>query len=299
MRQQHATQPDLLPRQQPLLPGIPGLLISERVVMSIITLNAIVLFADAFPQINAAAGRWLMVLDYSCIVYFVLEVILKWRALGWVRYISSGWNSFDFTIVALSTPALLVPFGMVTEGWGAILLLRLIRLSRFLRMLRFSPRLERLLAGAQRALRASLGILIATVFYLFIFGVAATYLFGHPDSPAHEKFSDPIISMYTMFTVFTIEGWFETPDLIAAEQRYWAAHAVRGFFVLAVISGGIILLSLLNAVFVEEMSSDLSEQQEKDFDEVDSALRELRDELRQRLDAIERKLDERIGGGGS
>lgn len=297
MPSRHALQPSLRLPQPPLLPGLAGVLVSERVVMSVVGLNALVLFADAFPQINAAAGGWLAWADYTCVVYFVIEVLLKWRALGWRGYIDNAWNAFDFSIVLLSTPVLLTPFGILgTEGFGAILLLRLIRLSRFMRMLRFIPRLERLLAGAQRALKASLGILIVTIFYLFIFGIAATYLFGHSGSPVAERFSDPLVSMYTMFKVFTVEGWFDAPDTIANGRGYWAAHAVRGFFVLAVVSGGIILMGLLNAVFVEEMSSDLSEQQERDFDEVDSALRALHEEMRERLDAIDRRLDE-LGKG--
>lgn len=270
-------------------------IVNERVVMAVISLNALILFFDAFPEIHAVAGHWLHALDYLCILYFVVEVGVKVAVIGWRDYIRNPWNAFDFSIVVLSTPALLAPFGVSGEGFGALLLLRLIRLSRFLRMLRFIPRLERLIAGAQRALRASIGVLLATVFYLFIFGLAASYLFGHGEGPAAERFRDPLIAMYSMFTVFTVEGWFETPDLIAAEQGYWAAHAVRAFFVLAVVTGGIILLSLLNAVFVEEMSSDLSEQQEKDFDEAERNLQEMRDTLLARLDAIDRRLDA-LGG---
>ncbi|MCC7479108.1 ion transporter [bacterium] len=272
-------------------------IVSERTTLFFISLNAAVLFFDAFPAIHASpAGHWLHIIDYGCILFFVLELVLKLILQGRRGYFSQAWNVFDFTVVVLSLPALLVPFGVAQgEGFVAILLLRLIRLSRFMRALRFIPRLERLVAGAQRALRASTGVMLAMLFYLFIFGLAATYLFGQPDSPAHAKFSDPLVSMYSMFTVFTVEGWFETPDLIAGESGYWAAHAIRAFFVLAVITGGIILLSLLNAVFVEEMSSDLSEQQEDSFEKLDVELAQLKSELLQRLEAIEARIAERSG----
>jgi voltage-gated sodium channel len=272
-------------------------LISERTVLFFISLNALVLFLDAFPALHAACGHWLHWVDYACIVYFLFELVAKLSLLGPRGYFKQGWNIFDFTIIVLSLPALLAPFGLVAgEGFVAFLLLRLIRLSRFLRALRFIPRLERLVAGAQRALRASVGVMLAMLFYLFIFGLAATYLFGQPDSPAFDKFSDPLVSMYSMFTVFTVEGWFETPDLIAGAESYWTAHAVRAFFVIAVITGGIVLLSLLNAVFVEEMSSDLSEQQEDNFEVLLREIEALKAENKDLRGEILGRLD-RIGSG--
>jgi voltage-gated sodium channel len=258
-------------------------LIRESTVIAVIALNALVIFLDAFPPIHSAAHSWLQAVDYACILYFVAEMAVKLYAYGARGYFASSWNVFDFSIVVLSSPALLIPFGLTEGGWAALLVLRLVRLSRFLRLLRFIPRLERLIAGAKRALKASVGVLLAMVFYVFIFGLAGTYLFGGADSPVREKFADPLISMFTMFTVFTVEGWFETPETLAGKAGYWAAHGIRLFFVVAVIFGGIILLSLLNAVFVEEMSSDLREQAEDEADEVNAKL----DAILERLERIE------------
>ncbi len=267
-------------------------LIREQTVIFVIGLNALIIFLDAFPPIHATAHDVLFAIDYVCILFFVLEMSLKLYAYGARGYFAVPWNVFDFSIVVLSSPALLIPFGLETEGISALLVLRLVRLSRFLRLLRFIPRLERLLAGAKRALRASIGVLLAMLFYVFIFGLAGTYLFGGPESPVHEKFSDPLISMFTMFTVFTVEGWFETPETLAATSGYWAGHGIRIFFVIAVISGGIILLSLLNAVFVEEMSSDLREQAEEEAEDQQASLLRVRDELGAKLDAITLRLEQ-------
>jgi voltage-gated sodium channel len=266
-------------------------LISERNVILVIALNALVIFLDAFPPIHAAAHGPLFAIDYVSILYFLAEMAIKLYLYGARGYFASPWNVFDFIIVVFSSPALLIPFGLQGEGLAALLVLRLIRLSRFLRLLRFIPRLERLLAGAKRALRTSVGVLLAMLFYVFIFGLAGTYLFGGAGSPVQERFADPLISMFTMFTVFTVEGWYETPELLAGEAGYWAAHGIRLFFILAVVTGGIILLSLLNAVFVEEMSSDLREQAEEDAEEQQDAIERLRVELNAKLDQIAARLD--------
>jgi voltage-gated sodium channel len=284
-------QAELFPPQRPA-PTWVTTLVSERLVIVVIAINALTIFLDAFPPIHVAAHDALFAIDYVCILFFLLEMVLKLYLYGPRGYFSTGWNIFDFVVVVFSSPALLIPFGLQTEGISALLVLRLIRLSRFLRLLRFIPRLERLLAGAKRALRASIGVLLAMLFYVFVFGLAGTYLFGGPASPVQEKFSDPLISMFTMFTVFTVEGWFETPEALAGASGYWAGHAIRIFFVIAVVTGGIILLSLLNAVFVEEMSSDLREQAEEDAEDQQAALNSLRDELIARLDRINARLEQ-------
>ena len=60
-----------------------------------------------------------------------------------------------------------------------------------------------------------------------------------------------------MFKVFTVEGWFTIPDEIAAAAASpVVGWAVRGFFAFAVTTGGILGLSMANAVFVDEMVMD-------------------------------------------
>ena len=81
--------------------------------------------------------------------------------------------------------------------------------------------------------------------------------------------------MYTLFKVFTIEGWFEVPDAIAAESTrgVWYVWAVKAYFVVAVLCGGLLGLSLANAVFVDEMTADNTRR-------VEAQVAELADEIR-------------------
>jgi len=264
--------------------------VSDAVVLAVVGLNAVVLFLDAFPQVHDCCGVLLWAVDYVCILFFVIEAVIKISRTEGRHYFQSGWNVFDLLIVLASSPALLVPFGFGTQHLAGLLVLRLARLLRFLKLLRFIPNVERLLEGARRALRASVGILLVTFFYIFIFGIAATYFFGMGEG-ALPEFSNPIVSMYTMFKVFTIEGWFEMADVIAGTSTAFSAHLVRSFFVLAVVIGGIIILSLLNAVFVDEMSSDLAERHEDNVKELQTQITELTAQLHERLDRITAKLE--------
>ncbi len=80
-------------------------LIDERVVVAAILLNAIALFVGDYRS-EGPRGFWFAV-DYGCVVYFVIETVIKLVAEGWRGYWRSNWNRFDFIIIAISTPALL------------------------------------------------------------------------------------------------------------------------------------------------------------------------------------------------
>ena len=52
-------------------------LIAETLVMSIIGLNALVLFLDGFPSVSEATGGLLGWVDYACLLYFIVEAFIK------------------------------------------------------------------------------------------------------------------------------------------------------------------------------------------------------------------------------
>ena len=82
--------------------------------------------------------------------------------------------------------------------------------------------------------------------------VVAQILFA---SDAPELFGDPLRACYSMFRIFTIEGWHEIPDAIGRNaSAEWTAFA-RVYFGVAVLVGGILGLSLGNAVFVDQMAA--------------------------------------------
>ena len=91
--------------------------------------------------------------------------------------------------------------------------------------------------------------------------MGANALFG---DVAPKHFGDPLKSAYTLFKVFTVEGWYEIPEEMAANgEDGGLVNMVRGYFVFAVFTGGILGLSLANAVFVDEMIADNNDRLEK------------------------------------
>ncbi len=248
-------------------------LIAEKTVLAIILLNALVMFLDAFPGVNKEVGNILRVLDHGFLLYFIFEISAKIVVLGFREFWGRNWNKFDFIVVLTSAPALL-SFIIDVRIFSIILVLRLCRLLRFLRVLSFIPHRDQLLKGVIRSLKASVGVIISLLFLNFMLSMGATYMFG---KTAPEYFGNPLLSIYSMFKIFTVEGWYEIPDLLASRSGSLAMSLVsRVYFILAVLSGGILGLSLANAIFVDEMTVDNTKKLEEMVEGLTEEVRALR-----------------------
>lgn len=260
-------------------------LVDERLVLAVITFNLVILFARSFQSMKVY-DDFLFALDYVCLIYFLIELLLKIGLWGFRHFWSSSMNRFDFVIVAASAPALIAPFTEL-EGLTVVLVLRAGRLLRFLRVLRFIPHADQLWAGIGRALKASVGLILAIVLYLTVMGLIASHLFVDV-APTH--FSDPFTSIYTIFKVFTIEGWFEVPDLIAASHGPMMAFAARAFFTFTVVTGGLVGMSIINAVFVDEMVMDNNDMLEERIAALTIEMEAMRGEHLEVLQGIDARL---------
>ncbi len=264
-----------------------SLLVSEPVVVFMILLNATVMVVLGYIPHNTSTHVLLDSIDYGCIVYFVLEAALK-IGLQRKEYFRSEWNRFDFVVVMLSSPALFAPVADL-ETFGGILILRLGRLFRLFRLLRFIPDREHIFAGVGRALRASIGVFLALFLLNVILALGATFLFR---DVAPELFGNPFSSLYTMFKVFTLEDWFAVPDLLAERSgNEWMATLARAYFVVSVLVGGILGLSMANAVFVDEMTLDNTDALEAKTEVLEGKIDALREEVASLRGLLERDRD--------
>ncbi len=251
-------------------------LIAEKTVLAIILLNALAMFLDAFPGLNQKIGTWLGILDHVFLLYFLFEISAKIGISGFRKFWARNWNKFDFIIVLTSAPALL-SFIIDARMFSVILILRLCRLLRFLRVLSFIPHRDQLMKGVVRSLKASVGVVISLLFLNFMLSMGATYLFG---KTAPEYFGNPLLSIYSMFKIFTVEGWYEIPDLLVLRSGSMAMALVsRVYFILAVLFGGILGLSLANAIFVDEMTVDNTRKLEKMVEALTEEVRALRSDV--------------------
>ncbi len=248
-----------------------------------VVVNAMVIFLLYFPEIRTNAFncyQTLNFIDHVYVVIFGLEAYFKIRHGGIRRYFKDGWNIFDFLLVLISVPGFLHYLGFSNVMDTSIFqLLRLFRLARLIRFLKFIPNVKMIIAGLKRAIRASVFVLVVLVFLNFILALFACHFYG---TLVPDYFGNPMISMYYIFQMFTVEGWNEIPIIIAtAAQKSnpgGATYTIVGariFFIFVVLIGGIFGMSLANAVFVDEMTMDNNRKLENKIDKMQKQLVEL------------------------
>ena len=252
--------------------------VSEKWVMSVILLNTLVMTAAGFFHEGTPERVLADRIDYACVLFFVFEVTWKVRRLGWDGYRADGWNRFDFLVTVLCLPVLVEPFTSGTHYLSWLPVFRAGRLFRLFRLLRFIPDATGLARGIVRALKASVGVFLALALVNLIFALSAHFIFG---DIAPERFGDPARSIYSIFQIFTLEGWNEFPELIegkiATEGLHpgWL-HITRAFFMFAVLVGGILGFSMANAVFIDEMTLDNNRELEEKVDALAAEIQALR-----------------------
>jgi len=242
---------------------------SEKVIMGVILLNSLVIFLDA----SGVEHPWLVYADALCSLFFIGEMLLKMRQDGFLGYWKSGWNRMDGTLVLLSIPSLLESFMPTSMDLSFLLIFRLLRAFRFFRLIHFFPDVEMIGKNFEKGLRASLSLLVGYFIIILIFALLSTALFGQA---APQYFGSPLDSIYSIFRLFTIEGWYDIPDTIGATFGTVGVAMVRLYFIFLLIFGGVIGLSLINSVFVDAMVSDNN------------------DDLLKRIDTLEEKIDQLI-----
>lgn len=245
--------------------------------MIIIFLNAVTIFIEGFDELPSIVADTAAVLDYSFTFIFCLELIVEVRHFGWKKYASDGWNKLDIILVVLSLPSLFSPFLSLNDtDFSFFLILRLCRVFKFFRFIRFIPGIEHLISGIKRAMRSSVLVLLSFFILILVLSMLACFLFKD-NSP--EYFGNPLISLYSIFKIFTVEGWYEIPDSIALQSSPVVAIFTRFFFSVLLLVGGILGLSLVNSIFVDSMVSDSNVGLEQKIDDLHAKMDELHKEI--------------------
>jgi len=245
--------------------------LNENIILGVIILNSITILLGAFDNISPAQAKIITTIDNVITVIFVIEMIVKIRAFKISGYFSSNWNKLDCLLVLLSIPALISwIFDLSLSSLSFFLIFRVLRVFKSFRFLKFVPGITDLIKGVQRALKTSVVIILGFCIYIFIIGIFSTYLF---QNVAPEHFSNPLTSFYSIFKIFTVEGWYEIPEQITANTNGTVSFFSKLYFVFILVTGGIFGLSLVNSIFVEAMLSDNT------------------DDISQKIDKLEAKLD--------
>ena len=227
---------------------------SPRVVafiVGVILINAVVLGLETNQDLMSRAGTLLVAIDKVCLAVFIVEIICKllaFRGLFW----RSGWNVFDFVVVAVA----LVP------GAGPWAIIRSLRVLRVLRLLTMIPSLRKVVAAFLHAIPGLGGVLLLMIVFLYTSAVLAVNLFG---KQFPEWFGSLTGSLFSLFQVLTLEGWADMARAIM-EVYPWAPL----FFIPFILIATFTVLNLFIGIIVNTMQ-ELSTLPEDDLPKKDLA----------------------------
>lgn len=253
------------------------LFLNEYNILMLIIVNAITIVIQGFNDIPHDWMTLAFMIDSFISVLFIIEMFVKLNHFGARAYFNSGWNRLDFALVVISAPSLILLFTHIAAfDVGILFSLRLLRVFKFFRFLKFVPNINHLINGVRRAVKASVLIFFAFFVFNVVVALFANYLFKEK-SP--EYFGNPLIAFYSIFKIFTVEGWYEIPEALAENSSETAAFFIKTFFIAILLAGGVIGLSLVNSIFVDAMVSDNTGELEAQISKLEAKIDKLQEML--------------------
>ena len=178
---------------------------------------------------------YLTIGDYCISLIFLIEIIVRLVAEEkFFNFFKSGWNVFDFLVVAAS----IIPI----TGNESILVARLLRIFRVLRVVSYVPELKKIVTTVGRA-TPKIGYVWLLMFVIFyIYGTIGNIFF---DNINPFLWADVSTSMLTLFRVFTLEDWtdvmYETMEIYPYSWVFFISFIFLVSFVFINIMVAIVL----------------------------------------------------------
>ena len=240
-------------------------------MLSLVVINTITIFVGGY----FGASRTFVWIDAFFTLLFLTEVIVKVNTYGWSCYWNDNWNKFDFVITLVAIPSLLNIFVDTGVATNILLSLRTLRVFKSFRLLKFIPNINGLLKGIGIAVKTSFIVCVAFAILLLIIAILSTTIYG---KIAPDLFGDPGMSIFTIFRLFTGDGWSEIPIEIAANSSEFVGRITRAVFALLFFVGGILGLSLVNSIFVDALAGDNNDEVLRRIDELEKKIDDLREQ---------------------
>jgi voltage-gated sodium channel len=240
---------------------------TDRFVMGLIVLNAVTLGIETSHTVMDRWGWLLNTIDHVVIAVFVVEIAAR-LVVQRGAFFRDGWNIFDFVVVGIA----LAP---ATEAFSV---LRALRVLRLLRLVTAVPTLRRVVGGLIASLPGMGSIFLLILLVYYVFAVMAVNLYGD-EFP--ELFGTLPRSLFTLFTIMTLEGWVEgvVKPIMATRPYAWL------FFIPFIVGTTFTVLNLFIGVIVGAMQEEhekaareeLAQEREIVHEETAPLVREIRD----------------------
>ncbi|KAM9568821.1 cation channel sperm-associated protein 2-like [Salvelinus alpinus] len=191
-----------------------------NIIVILIILNTIVLeiqaevFDNMDPKLEIVK-LVLEMLDWSILVIFFLEILLKWLDNFW-NFWKSTWNIFDFAVTMLSViPEIVKVFkGVDTDHLEIVALLKKFRILRSLKIISKFRQIRLIVLAIYKTFKAMTFIFLLLLVFAYIFAVVGVILFESYTRSNVEglvynmNFKDIYNSFITLFILFTMDHWY-------------------------------------------------------------------------------------------
>jgi voltage-gated sodium channel len=259
---------------------------TERVIMGLIVLNAVTLGIETSHAAMDRFGSVLDAIDRTVLTIFVIELAARLMVQR-DSFFRDGWNIFDLIVVGIA----------VAPATEAFSVLRALRVLRLLRLITVVPTLRRVVGGLIASLPGMGSIFLLILLVYYVAAVMAVNLYGD-EFPA--LFGTLPRSLFTLFTIMTLEGWVEGVVKPIMETRPYAWL----FFIPFIIGTTFTVLNLFIGVIVGAMQAEHEKvakaelDAERDLIEEETApvLRELK-QVKAELAALRQELAGRAASG--
>jgi voltage-gated sodium channel len=201
------------------------------------------------------------------------------------------WNKIDFYSVLLASPSIGVLFTEDLEIFAGFTALRSLRIFKILRVIEFIPEGKKISSKLLKALKGVFFIMVVFIIYSTITSLISVTLFK---SSSPSFFSNAFDSFYTMFKIFSGDGYSDVVADIVSNSSVEFGYFTKLYFVMIVFTGSILGLSLINSVFIDQMSS-FNEKDEKQRNVLENKLDEIlknQELLFKELNEIKKRKDE-------
>ncbi|MEA2346671.1 MAG: voltage-gated sodium channel [Thermoleophilaceae bacterium] len=183
---------------------------------------------------------------------FTVELAIRLLAYApnFREFFRSGWNVFDFVVIAAS----FVPF----LGDSATIL-RLVRLARIVRVVSLFPDLRILLVAVGRSIPPILSMMVMATLMIYVYAIVGWILFAQA-IPA--RWGDVGTAMLNLFVMLTLENF---PDNLAEGM---AVHPWSWiYFVSFALIASFLLLNVLIGIVINSMDEARTLEHEREREE--------------------------------
>jgi voltage-gated sodium channel len=247
---------------------------TQRTIMALILINAVVLGLETSPEAMSRAGGLLKAVDQIILAIFVVEIAAR-LVVHRLAFFRDPWSVFDFVVVVIA----LVPAS------GALSVLRALRVLRVLRLLTVVPSMRRVVGALLSAIPGlgSIAGVLALLFY--VFAVIATKLYG---AEFPDWFGSIGRSLYTLFQVMTLESWSMGISRPVMEKFPYA----WAFFVPFILVATFTMLNLFIAVIVNAMQTFNAQDNAEAVAAVDRAREHVEADMHAQIGALRSEIAE-------